>query len=1004
MTTTAFFLRTLRTTATMAALLALSATAQADSVAQIATAVRISRATATLIDPQGRPGMATVGGSTTARPGDILTFIAHFTPVPNGGTRGLGGYVTYYIPRNVEVVGARVVDSTGATIAPTRGGLAADGYGPRGARPGLTALEHGSLSQLYADTGIFYSTDRRTNRVPSGAAAGETFLTLENGILLNPATTAAGGLADLLGSVSRRPDAHNRWDAIQAYAFGIGSAVLGTGGKGVTPDRYGSPVAGPGTWYNLEASNSGAFADPVDAANVVDLGSVGPWRRIQTFGAEIGRRGNTPPMPDPGLAVRVGVPAVDASGAPLGRVLDASSPLPSYDPTTPGAYTRAVRFAVGELVVGREYLSELSVRVLDIPLDPVSGTDTICAEVFGGDRSAQVQDGTSAGKDNAWRYFFPAPACVSLDLLFDLDVNKLVALPGDRLVYTITGKNLATTPHHATTVTHCFVPAEASYVSSTPMGTVGTGAGCPDPANQDSITWNLGLLDPGEEFTLTARFDARGGGNNSTVGRAIFTSTELPAPGFSTVAFTTIDPLAVPALSLSATPDFVPTVPADVSYRLAITNNGTDTASFSGCRNDPCRVILTLPSPFFFRTGTARMGGAAIADPAVAGRVLTFTAGLADIAPGATQTLSFSAGVPATTADGLYRADVETWTHDVGQGSTVNDALAQVAEVAVGTPRSDSPTLTTPIFDSATSVCGTTTEAALTTITLFVAGVAVGTAVSDAAGAFCVPVGGLFPGQHVSATARAPGELESLHSTEEVVSSRVGVTACSNGVDDDGDGLVDFPDDPDCMSPMWSDEAHVPACADGVDNDLDGFADFGEDPGCRSLLDDEESGGAECSNGADDDADGLVDFPDDPGCTSADDVSELDVPACANGLDDDGDGLVDYPLDDGCASALDGDEVAMIMPRVDAGADAGTDAGADAGTDAGIDAGTDAAIDMDGGGVLADAAPRPDPGGVNRPGDGGCGCRVGGESTPAPRSTLLLFFGLAAAFLRRRRR
>jgi hypothetical protein len=150
------------------------------------------------------------------------------------------------------------------------------------------------------------------------------------------------------------------------------------------------------------------------------------------------------------------------------------------------------------------------------------------------------------------------------------------------------------------------------------------------------------------------------------------------------------------------------------------------------------------------------MGGAVIADPAIAGQVLTFTGGLLDVAAGMTQTLSFSARIPTGTADGLYRTDVETWTHDVGQGSTVNDALAQVAEVAVGVPRSDAPMLSVPIFDSASRVCGTTTEAAGTTLTLFVAGISVGTAMSDAAGNFCVDVAGLFPGQHVSATAQAP--------------------------------------------------------------------------------------------------------------------------------------------------------------------------------------------------------------------------------------------------------
>src|SRR3972149_6485827 len=100
--------------------------AHADGVAQVLTAKRISRQTIVLIDPQGRPGVVGAGTDTTVMPGDILTFIIRFTPVPNLATRGLGGYITDYIPRNTEVVGARLVDANGNTLPPHRGGLAQD--------------------------------------------------------------------------------------------------------------------------------------------------------------------------------------------------------------------------------------------------------------------------------------------------------------------------------------------------------------------------------------------------------------------------------------------------------------------------------------------------------------------------------------------------------------------------------------------------------------------------------------------------------------------------------------------------------------------------------------------------------------------------------------------------------------------------------------------------------------------------------------------------------------
>jgi hypothetical protein len=47
---------------------------------------------------------------------------------------------------------------------------------------------------------------------------------------------------------------------------------------------------------------------------------------------------------------------------------------------------------------------------------------------------------------------------------------------------------------------------------------------------------------------------------------------------------------------------------------------------------------------------------------------------------------------------------------------------------------------------------------------------------------------------------------------------------CSDGFDDDGDGLVDHPQDPGCVSP--DSEIEAPRCQDGIDNDGDGTIDF----------------------------------------------------------------------------------------------------------------------------------------------------------------------------------
>ena len=122
-------------------------------------------------------------------------------------------------------------------------------------------------------------------------------------------------------------------------------------------------------------------------------------------------------------------------------------------------------------------------------------------------------------------------------------------------------------------------------------------------------------------------------------------------------------------------------------------------------------------------------------------------------------------------------------------------------------------------------------------------------------------------------------------------------------------------------------------CSDGVDNDGDGMVDFPEDLGCTSETDDSENSpaSAACMDGRDNDGDGLRDYPADPGCTQPQQDDEKDdcptgpnCPQCGNQRDDDGNGATDYPADPGCTSASDFSEVVnnpvacgaglMVMP------------------------------------------------------------------------------------------
>jgi len=101
------------------------------------------------------------------------------------------------------------------------------------------------------------------------------------------------------------------------------------------------------------------------------------------------------------------------------------------------------------------------------------------------------------------------------------------------------------------------------------------------------------------------------------------------------------------------------------------------------------------------------------------------------------------------------------------------------------------------------------------------------------------------------------------------------VYPCDNGIDDDGDGWVDHPDDPGCADaddPSELDPA-VP-CDDGLDNDDDGSSDFPDDPGCHyvtSVVEDPQ-----CDDGFDNDHDDLIDW--DGGGIGAPDPVCIDAP------------------------------------------------------------------------------------------------------------------------------
>lgn len=83
----------------------------------------------------------------------------------------------------------------------------------------------------------------------------------------------------------------------------------------------------------------------------------------------------------------------------------------------------------------------------------------------------------------------------------------------------------------------------------------------------------------------------------------------------------------------------------------------------------------------------------------------------------------------------------------------------------------------------------------------------------------------------------------------------------------------------DLCNSAWSQP--IPACNDGIDNDSNGLIDWPDDPGCSSINDISESGWVitACNDEIDNDGDGLIDWPDDPDCSCTLDDSEGDITA-----------------------------------------------------------------------------------------------------------------------------
>ena len=85
-----------------------------------------------------------------------------------------------------------------------------------------------------------------------------------------------------------------------------------------------------------------------------------------------------------------------------------------------------------------------------------------------------------------------------------------------------------------------------------------------------------------------------------------------------------------------------------------------------------------------------------------------------------------------------------------------------------------------------------------------------------------------------------------------------------------------------CLADVQDPAPPLPACDNGLDDDGDGLVDFGQDDGC--LAADDASEEHECRDGLDNDGDGLADYPADPECMGPLQISETD-PRCGIGFE-----------------------------------------------------------------------------------------------------------------------
>ncbi len=918
----------------------------AGSVVQFFTAKSLPQATIDVIDPESGTSSGTSGSDVNIANGDIILFkfaVAGAPASSNESLRGAQAYLTEYVPPNTVLVGARLVDANNNTIEPRPAGLTLYGCKTCNNAPGVD----GTIAQVYADTGIFYTT----TSLSGDPLPNNKFLTTDGPTgaveMFETPAEITPKITTVLNDTTGNWFAHNDWDYDQVVVFGASSSAYETGN---TPFGYGSPVAGPQTYYQNEANAAGG------------LGGVGPWNRVKYPGSQIGQGPGD--VTDQNFT-RVGIPTTSGT---------------DVIPAAPVS-AKAVRFAMGEPEVGEVRFAEVALKVNGLTpanpfIDPTFGTgngaNVDCAESFASDAASNGNSSLS-GNTNPWSFFIPHPQCVFLRLKFDFTVDDTHAVGGQTLTYKIAGKNLALTTETNATATIKPVSADQGSPTGTTLlngsPATPTVATCPAPdGNRTCYTFALGSLAPGDEFDIEMHFAASGSGKRTNTVKATYHSTQLDAidaDGFSNFAMTTVlavsgsdvelDNVLDPTASFAAVGSTTwaigdnPSITGLDSYVISEGTIDWTSSSFRIHLPDGTWNVLdddgTLDSITVGGNDTTCTHTTATINGAIAGGAndIVRTSNVVTVNTVANHTFAAGdwvtiSGVTGGTFNGTFQITsvpnnkqftyLQTGANETRDGGVANATIRDCARSTTLAPGS-SAAIAFRVGVPSTELNGTTTKATgVYTVGISAFGDAFETYRPNAVE---IPVGAVrshkpvlncpinSSGTSISGvTGDTTNEATAAIVVKFNLQDRGSATAAGGawtstnytafGELYGGLEVRATAQQPSENVSELSTACFVTStrqCSDSIDNSdpEDTLADFPADPGCTSPSDNDETDpvAPECSDGVDNaDTDVLVDWPADPECTGPTDTSEGGTVStviyrdCQDGVDNDTDGFIDY--------------------------------------------------------------------------------------------------------------